>query len=236
MSGDGRRALWRAALRVAFLALMTGRCAAQDTAQFWPEIDTYVNLNSHTRLFFISAASVDPGSGEVEGEFGPNFDFYIRPFLRPRLRDMDPAKSKLLTFRIGYRYLPVIEGNGPNENRPIAELTGRFKLPLAVLLSDRSRFDFRFVSGQPFSWRYRNRVTLERNFEIRKYTFTPYLRGEFFYDSREGKIDKTAFSVGSTFPLTKRTELEVYYEDRRDSSSTPNTDTRAAGVALGLYF
>jgi len=236
MSWYGRRALWRAALLVFFLALMAGRCPAQDTAQFWPEVDTYVNLNAKTRLFFISAVSVDPGSGEVQGEFGPNFDFYVRPFLRPKLRDMDPAKSKLLTFRIGYRYLPYIEGSGANENRPIAELTGRFKMPLSILLSDRNRLDFRFVSGQPFSWRYRNRLTLERNFEIRNYTFTPYVRGEFFYDITEGKIDKNAFTIGSTFPLSKRTEVEVYYEDQRDSSSQPNTHTRGAGVVLGLYF
>jgi hypothetical protein len=33
-------------------------------------------------------------------------------------------------------------------------------------MSDRNRFDFRFVSGQEFSWRYRNRLSLERNFSF----------------------------------------------------------------------
>jgi hypothetical protein len=180
--------------------------------------------------------SSDQDTRTFDGEFGPNFDFYLWPLLRPRLRDMDPAESKFLTFRVGYRYLPSFHETSANENRPIAELTARFKLPWEVLLSDRNRFDFRFISGQSFSWRYRNRVTLERSFEIRKYTFTPYLRGELYYDSRYDKIAKNAFTVGSVFPMTRCTELEIYYEDQRDSSSTPNYHTRGAGIVLGLYF
>lgn len=209
---------------------------AQDQTQFWPEVDTYVNLSSRTRLFFMAALSNDKDTNQLEGEFGPNFDFYLRPFLRPHLRDLDPAKSKLLTFRIGYRYLPTFHGTGSTENRPIAELTARFQLPWQILMSDRNRVDFRFVSGSPFSWRYRNRLTLERNFEIRGYMFTPYVRGELYYDSRYDKIAKNAFTLGSIFPISKHTELEVYYEDQRDSSTTPNYHTRGAGVVLGLYF
>lgn len=209
---------------------------AQNETQFWPEVDTYVNLNARTRLFFIASLSTDQDTRQIQGEFGPNFDFYIKPFLRPKLRDMDPAKSKYLTFRVGYRYLPTFEGSSLTENRPIAELTGRFNIPLSILFSDRSRFDFRFVEGQPFSWRYRNRITLERNFTIRSYTFTSYVRGELFYDCTAGKLTKNSFSIGSVFPMSKRTELEVYYEDQRDSGSPPNYHTRGAGVVLGLYF
>jgi hypothetical protein len=121
-------------------------------------------------------------------------------------------------------------------NRPIAELTSRFKLPLAILLSDRNRADFRFISGKPYSWRYRNRLTLERNFSIRNYEFTPYLRGELFYDSRFDKIAKNDFTIGSVFPITKRIEFEIYYEDQRDSTVTPNYHTRGAGLVLKLFF
>jgi hypothetical protein len=57
---------------------------------------------------------------------------------------------------------------------------------------------------------HRNRVTLERNFSIRNYRFAPYLRGELFYESRFDKIAKDAFTVGGVFPITKRTEFELY--------------------------
>jgi Protein of unknown function (DUF2490) len=208
----------------------------QDQNQFWPEVDSYVNLSSRTRLFFIAALSSDQDTKELQGEFGSNFDFYLRPLLRPRLRDLDPAKSKFLSFRVGYRYYTSLHGENPSENRAIVESTPRFYLPLAILLSDRNRVDFRFVSDKPYSWRYRNRLSLERNFSIRKYKFTPYVRGEFFYDSRFDKIAKNAFTVGSVFPLSERTEFEAYFQDQRDSATVPNYHTRGVGVVLGLYF
>jgi hypothetical protein len=242
---DGRTAgsFLTAAIRLSYWACFA-MCAlllckptyAQDRSEFWPEFDTYVNLSSRTRLFFVAALSGDQDTKNVQGEFGPNIDFFVRPFARARLRDADPSKSKLLTFRVGYRYLPTLRGTGGTENRGVVEMTPRFNLPLDILLSDRNRVDLRGIRGQDFSWRYRNRITLERNFVIKTYVFTPYLRGEFFYDSRYEKIAKNAFTVGSVFPLTKHTEFEVYYEDQRDSSTSPNFHIRGAGLVLSLYF
>jgi len=209
---------------------------AQNQTMFWPEIDTYVNLNSTTRFFFISALSSDQDTRQVEGEFGPNFDFFVKPILRSSLRTTDPGKSKYLTFRVGYRYMPELRGDSPAENRIITEATGRFYLPWSVLLTDRNRIDLRYIQTKPFSWRYRNRISLERNFAIRGYTFTPYIRGELYYDSRYNKIAKNTFTIGSVFPMTKHTEAELYYEDQRDSSSTPNYHVRGPGVVLNLFF
>ena len=64
-------------------------------------------------LFFIAALSSDQDTRNVQGEFGPNFDYYLRPFARTHLKDMDPTKSRLLTFRVGYRYLPTLRGVAP---------------------------------------------------------------------------------------------------------------------------
>jgi hypothetical protein len=66
--------------------------------------------------------------------------------------------------------------------------------------------------------------------------FTPYLRGELFYDSRFNKIAKNSFTVGSVFPITKRTEFQLYYEDQRDSSTVPHFHVRGVGAALSLFL
>jgi Protein of unknown function (DUF2490) len=227
--------LFRLILMAPFLFVLPLR--AQNQYQFWPEVDTYVNLSTRSRLFFLGALSSDQDNRTLDGEFGVNLDLYFRRFLQERLHNAkDPAKSKFLSLRVGYRYLPSLRGDNPNEQRPILELTARRLLPLAILFSDRNRVDFRFVEGKPFFWRYRNRVTFERNFSIHEYEFTPYVRGEFFYDSRYDKIDKNIFTLGSVFPLSKRTEFETYYEDQRDSSTAPNYHTRGIGLVLNLYF
>lgn len=227
---------WRLALPLLGLLVSPHLLWAQEQAEVQPEVDTYVNLSSGTRLVLVTELNPYPQSGNLQGEFGPNFDFYLRPFLRPRLRDLDPAKSKLLTFRIGYRYFPSLIGDRPTENRPLVEMTPRFHFPLAILFSDRNREEFRFIAGKPFSWRYRNRATFERNVAIRKYYFTPYLRDEVYYDSRVHNISLNAFSAGSIFPTGRRTELEVYYKDQRGITSAQAVHIRGGGLILSLYL
>ena len=116
----------------------------------------------------------------------------------------------------------------------MVELTPRFHIPFAILLSDRNREEFRFISGKPFSVRYRNRLSLERNFSIRKYIFTPYVRDEFYYADHQ--ISANAVMIGSIFPTSKHTELEVYYKDERITTTIPNSYIRGAGVILSLYL
>lgn len=208
--------------------------SAQGQTQFWPEVDTYVKLSPRTSFMFTAEFNSDPHVGTLQGEFGPNFDVYLRPFLRPGLRDLDPSKSKLLTFRVGYRYLPSIAGDKPLENRPLVELTARFHVPLAILLSDRSREEFRFFADKPFSTRYRNRLSLERNFSVRNYTFTPYAKDEVFYANRQ--ISANATMIGSIFPVSRRAEFEFYWKAQRGTTSPPSTFTHGAGVILSLYL
>jgi hypothetical protein len=76
-----------------------------------------------------------------------------------------------------------------------------------VLVSDRSRMDLRSIEGT-FSWRYRNRLTVEREFSAGRFRFTPYARGEIYYDSRHDKVSRTALIAGSSFPITRRFEFE----------------------------
>jgi hypothetical protein len=209
---------------------------AQDKLEFWPEVNTYVNLTPRTRFYFIGTLTSDRENRSIQGEFGPNFDLYLRPFARRRLRDLDPAKNKFLLLRVGYRYFTPLRNEGTSENRGVAELTPRFPLPAGIVASDRNRVDLRWISGSKFSWRYRNRLTFERSFTIRSYSFTPYLRGEIFYDSRFEKINKNSYTIGASFPLTRHTELEPYFEDQNDYSDRPAFHTRAVGLALNLFF
>lgn len=220
-------------LLVACLTALSAQLAhAQSTQnQWWPELDTYVRVNQKTRVSIFARRSTD-GDTYDSVQIGPNRDFYLKPH-RKKLRTNDETKSRYLVFRIGYRYIP--SADGPNENRGIVQFTSRTPLPWSMLLSDRNRADLRWVSGQAFSWRYRNRLTLERSFRIGRVGFTPYLRGEIYYVSRYGAWSKNSCSLGTEIPLGRRMQAEPYF--RRDNQShTAPEHVNALGLKFSLYF
>ena len=53
----------------------------------------------------------------------------------------------------------------------------------SFLLTDRNRADLDWKTGN-FSWRYRNRLQIERRLAIRSYHPAPYASVELFYQSQ----------------------------------------------------
>jgi hypothetical protein len=74
--------LWRYLLLTLFL--LVSCLQAQDQSQFWPELDTYVELTPRTRLFFLAALSSDQDTRNLEGQFGANLDFLPSPLSSPK--------------------------------------------------------------------------------------------------------------------------------------------------------
>jgi len=209
--------------------------AQTQTYQTWPEIDTYINLNPNFRLYFIATQTKENRQG-TDAEIGPNLDFFFKPLFKMNrgvIFQLDQSKARPLLLRIGYRYLPST--NGPIEHRGVLEATGRYPVKSGFLFSDRNRADLRFISGE-FSWRYRNRLTVERTVSILSYHFTPYVRSEVYFNSNYGKWSRTAEDLGAAFPIRKHTEIEPYYEHQNDTSKSPNRQINAFGLSLNLYF
>lgn len=183
------------------LAILISHAGARIShLQAWPEVDTYVNVNSDVRLSFFAAATRENRQG-TSAEIGPNIDFYFKPLVkleRITVFELDPSKSRLLLFRAGYRYMPST--SGPTEHRGLLEATARYPLVIGVLLSDRNRLDLRSIDGE-LAWRYRNRISAERTIAIRAYHFTPYLRAEAYYDGNFHKWSRTAETAGCIFPF-----------------------------------
>lgn len=219
---------------IAGFALLPVLASAQ-TFQYWPEIDTFVKLSDNMRLFFIASQTREDRRGEG-AEIGPNLDFYLNPLLKlDKIAGMqlDKAKARPLMFRVGYRYLPSTQN--PTENRFVLEATPRYPFIHGVLVTDRNRADLRLIQGR-FSWRYRNRLTIERTFKLGKFRFTPYGRGEAFYDSNYNKFSRTTVDIGSIFPIGKHVELEGYYEHQNDTGKAPNRQINGVSTILNLYF
>jgi hypothetical protein len=210
---------------------------AQVSNQVWPEVSAFVRLNSSMRFYFLGT-TVKENRESTEGEYGPNFDFYLKPLRRQKKWmgiPLDESKNRFLMVRAGYRYLHNVTGTSPDEHRGVFEVTPRFPLAVGVLVSNRNRMDFRFIGGE-YSWRYRNRLTVEREFALGRFKFNPYARGEVYFDSRFDKWSRTALTAGSSFPITKHLELESHFEHQNDTGGSSNRQVNAIGAVCNLYF
>jgi hypothetical protein len=227
----------RGPVGAAVLVLSFGTGALAQSKQVWPETSTFIKLTDNTRLYFLMT-TVKEERSSTEGEVGPNFDFYLKP-LRQLKRwavfPLDESKTRTLMVRVGYRYVFPYGGDGSDEHRGVVEATARYPLTHGVSVSDRNRMDLRSIGGT-FSWRYRNRLTVEKDFSIHRFRFTPYCRGEIYYDSRYDKWSRTALIAGSSFPITRHFELESYFEHQNDSGGSSNRTVNALGMVANLYF
>jgi hypothetical protein len=147
--------------------------------------------------------------------------------------DLDDSKSRALVLEPRYRYITA--PNAAPEDRELAAATFNFPMAAGFHISDRNRIELDWKNGV-FTWRYRNKLTLQRTFAIRSYHFIPYIAAEPFYESQYNKWSSTDLYAGSLFPMDKHFEFNLYYEHENDTYKKPNRQQNYVGLALYLYF
>lgn len=205
--------------------------------QFWPEANIYVKTSEHSRLFFLYAGTREKEEGYTDGQLGVHIDFYFAPLVKKRAeRHPDVSRDKFLFVRAGYLFgkTPPNSTNPFTENTVDLEITSRYFLPMAILVSDRNRSDLRFKNGS-FQPRYRNRLRMERTFQIGKRAITPYAHAEVFYDWQYNAWNRQRYTAGGELELSKRCVLEAYYLRQEDSKSSVRS-TNVLGLAVQLYL
>jgi len=219
---------------VLLTCLSAFRICSQDT-QFLPEIDAHLKVNSWARTY-LQAKHDREGGDPAQFTFGPSVQFYLKPLLKLQkvtLFDLDDEKSRPLVFESGYRIITA--PNTANENRAIEAVTLHLPLVAGIVGSDRNRTDLDWKNGA-FSWRYRNKLTVERTFSIHSVHVIPYLAAEPFYESRYEKWSATDLYAGSLFPVGKHIQFNAYYEHENDTSKRPNRQDNFVGLCLYLFF
>jgi len=222
---------WLAGAMAALLFVPTA-CAQTD--QFLPEIDVYAKLHPNARFRFQAKETREDGV-PTQAEIGPSIDFYWRPLKNLIPNGVDEAKTRFILLSFGYRYLP--SSSAPPTNRILLEATPRFPIlaRAKLIVSDRNRGEINFSNGD-VTWRYRNRLQLEREITIRSYHPTLYANTEVFYDSNPGKWTTTRIQGGCQFPIRTHSEIDAYYEHQNNTSSAPNQQLNAVGLILNLHF
>jgi hypothetical protein len=230
------RRLFMAPLMLLCLALPARAEEPDSTNEFWPEFDIFIKLNEKSRLFILYSATKQENLGAfADGQNGVHFDFYAVSAFRPVISSIDQSRSKFLMVRVGYLVSRPRNNSGTStEHMATAEATARAQLRGGLLFSERNRFDFRWVEGDP-RHRYRNRLKLERTFGIGRFQFTPYAHGEIFYDLKPRDWSRLRYAAGAEFSITKRIVLEAYFLRQNTWASTPQF-VHAFGTAVQFYL
>jgi hypothetical protein len=224
----------KAWLAGAFLVLFFAPAALSQTFEFLPEVDVFVKLDPSTRFWFQAKETREDGV-PTQAEIGPSIDFYWRPLKNLIPNGVDEAKTTFILLSFGYRYLP--SSSAPETNRILLMATPR--LPISahskLVISDRNRGEINFSNGD-VTWRYRNRLQLEREITIRSYHPTPYANIEVYYDSNFQKWSSTVIQAGSQFPIRSHAEIDLYYEHQNNTGKAPNQQVNAIGLVLNLHL
>jgi hypothetical protein len=187
--------------------------------QLWPEADVYIKANANMRFYFYASGTRTEEAGRTDSQVGGAVDFFFAPLLEDReYRRPDQAANRMLFLRVGYFYdtTPKDVKNAYHANTPFIELTPRYYLPWKILATEQNRADFRFQNGVFFP-RYRNRLRMERTFEMGKRAITPYADSEAFYDVRYNCFYRMRYEGGADFEFAKWFVLETYYLRQQDS-------------------
>jgi Protein of unknown function (DUF2490) len=230
MAGIGK-----ALLAWAFLVCFASLPARAQETEFLPEVDAHLTLN-HTFRTYLQLKDDRDGGDPTQFLVGPSLQLYLKPLLRLKnvnTFDLDDSKSRLLVLETGYRYITA--PGAPEENRLIEAATFNFPLQAGFFASDRNRFELDWKDGV-FSWRYRNKFTLDRTVVVGSYHFIPYIAAEPFYESQYSKWSTTSLYAGFLWPVGKHVEFNTYYEHDNNTGKSPNKQVNSAGLALNLYF
>jgi hypothetical protein len=219
----------------AFLICCASSPAGAQDFQFLPEIDVNLKLNSMVRVNFEAKGDREAGD-PLQFQTGPSIQLYLKPLVRLKdvtVFDLDDAKSRFLVLETGYRYLTAPDT--PTDNRMVVAATSHYPMKAGFLISDRNRADLDWKNGG-FTWRYRNKFTLERTLAIRSYHVIPYIAVEPYYTSQYHKWSTTALFAGCLFPVGKHVQFDSYYEHQNITNKAPNKQDKEVGLALHLYF
>jgi hypothetical protein len=233
---------WRRALHTCWLALLlllflcrTGVAESTQETEFFPEVDAYLTLNKEIRVSFL-AKDTREGGDSTQASIGPSIDFYLKPLIKLKritAFDLDDAKSRPLVLTAGYNFLTA--PNSPSTNRVLVSATSHLPIKADLLFTDRNRADLDWSDGA-FTWRYRNKPSLQRTFAIHSYHLLPYASAEFYYESQYSKFSTTELYAGTNLPLGKHVELDTYYEHQNNTGKKPNKQVNGLGLTVSLYF
>ncbi len=188
-----------------------------------PEFDIWIPLDQDRkdRIYVLTSFASEPNYRYEESVFGVSWD-----------RRFHPNWS----FRVGARYIwKVVDPPDANETRVVLDLKWFRPLGRGWLVTDRNRIDLRrFDAAEYASYRYRNRIQMEKAINALSRTWTGFGSYEMYYDSRYDKWgQRHRFIGGVSAPIVDWLSVDVFYGYHIETK--PKRETGGAiGVAIGI--
>lgn len=212
-------------LAVAVLWAAPPASAADLEADAWPEFDIWIALDEgrKDRIYILNSYANEADFQYEETALGVSWD-----------RRFHPNWS----FRVGARYIwKQVEPPDKNETRVVLDLKWFRPLGKGWLFTDRNRLDLRHFENDPSSsFRYRNRLQLEKPFPVGSMEWTGFGSYEIYYDSRFDEWgQRQRFIGGVSVPLAKWVSVDVFYGYHIETKPARESGD-ALGIAIGIYF
>jgi hypothetical protein len=220
-----------------FFAALCATASGQEStsAEFWPSLEARVQLQPNLRAGVLAGMEQGEGVAYQQWYAGFGFGYQLKPILRRHLTNVDPDKEHFLVFATGYEHLRTTQpGRTKNEDRIPLEATLHYRPFAWLLLEERNRVELRWVKQQ-YSTRYRNQVSIERDFLVHKFQITPYASAEVFYEGDKHSWDEEYYSVGLQMPFKRLLQVDTYYLRQECTSCSPG-DANVAGLTLNFFF
>jgi len=203
--------------------------------EFWPEVDTHVELPSHFRMLVLGGLEQGVGFPYQQRYLAAGLGYQFKPIVKSHLENIDPDKEHHLVVGGGYEFYRTIQsGKTKDESRLVIEAIPGFRPTAGFLVRDTNRVEFRWVNGV-YSTRYRNRLKIERDFLLHGFRFTPYASAEVFYDGAKSSWNQEYYSAGVEWPYKRFLMLDTYYLRLNCPTCNP-AHANVAGVTLNCYF
>jgi hypothetical protein len=225
-----------------FLSETHSVVAQNSSLEFWPETDIWYRLSPSCRLSAFFPITKYNESKQRDLNIYLQADYAwgkTKHLFKRRLMDENRMQEmKAWLVRGGF-----MEGWSLGENAGtytedmlFAEIHRRIPLKGGFLLSHRFRTDLRWLGDDPnFSYRFRYRVMLEKDFTARRSSIVPYINAEPFWDSRYLEFSRIRLIGGATLAWGPRFAYEgnltYQYDETYDS-----THLFALNLILHMYF
>jgi len=147
----------------------------------------------------------------------------------------DWQTKKYFWLRVGYDHVFEAEDGEKTvpEDRVIVALHARHFLPAGVFVEGRLRADLRWIGGE-YSERYRFRIEVNRDFDVRNHMVTPYLQAEWFDDSRYDGTSRELYQLGVEISINKHFRVEPSVARQLDY--LPNSSGLYAFAFVARWF